>query len=177
MNMIGYYKEPEATRCAFDADGYFHTGDLVRVEPDGQTRIIGRVKEQFKTSKGKYVAPAPIESRLSEHSAVEACCLTGPGLPNPFALVVLTAEARIQCENPGAREAMTASLEDLLVAVNGDLDPHERIAFLAVVPGPWTIQNELITPTLKIRRAKIEERYLGRIDIWRNANQRVIWDA
>jgi long-chain acyl-CoA synthetase len=176
MNMMGYYKEPEASRTAFDGDGYFRTGDLVRIDPDGQTRIIGRVKEQFKTSKGKYVAPAPIESRLAEHPAVESCCLMGSGLPSPFALVVLNAEARARCEGAAARKAMEESLEAQLTSLNAGLDPHERVAFVAVVPEPWTIDNELITPTLKIRRSKVEQRYLSRFDEWRNSNHRVVWD-
>ncbi len=176
MNMIGYYKEPEATRTAFDDEGYFRTGDLVVIDSDGQTRIIGRVKEQFKTSKGKYVAPAPIESRLVEHPSVESCCLMGAGLPSPFALVVLNPEARAQCGNAKGRQALEASLEGQLDAVNAELDPHERVKFIAVVDGPWTIENDLITPTLKIRRTKLEQRYLERIDAWRNENQRIVWD-
>lgn len=177
MNMMGYYKEPEATRSAFDEDGYFHTGDLVRVEQDGQTRIMGRLKEQFKTSKGKYVAPAPIESRLAEHPAVEACCLMGAGMASPFALVVLYPEVRAECADAEARRAVQESLERQLEEVNRDLDPHERVAFLAVVEGPWNIGNDLMTPTLKIRRTNIEQLYLDRIDAWRGQNRRVVWDG
>ena len=70
MNMLGYYRDPETTRAAFTGDGFFRTGDVVAIEPDGQLKIIGRIKEQFKTSKGKYVAPAPIEGRLMENPAV-----------------------------------------------------------------------------------------------------------
>jgi len=177
MNMIGYYKEPEATRTAFDEDGFFRTGDLVSMDPDGQTRIIGRVKEQFKTSKGKYVAPAPIESRLAEHPCVEACCLMGAGLPSPFALIVLTPEARAQlADDASGRKGLEESLEGQLVLVNAALETHEQVAFLAVVRGPWTIDNELITPTLKIRRTKLEQRYLGRIDSWRAEDRRIVWD-
>jgi len=177
MNMIGYYKEPEATLTAFDGDGFFRTGDLVTMDPDGQTRIIGRIKEQFKTSKGKYVAPAPIESRLAEHPAVEACCLMGAGLSSPFALVLLYPEARSRCKDAETRRDVEASLEAQLDSVNADLDPHERVAFLAMVEGPWTIDNELITPTLKIRRSKIEQCYLDRVDAWRSQNRRIIWDT
>ncbi|HXK04146.1 MAG TPA: AMP-binding protein [Verrucomicrobiae bacterium] len=177
MNMIGYYKEPEATRTAFDDDGFFRTGDLASMDADGQMRIIGRVKEQFKTSKGKYVAPAPIESRLSEHPAVDSCCLMGAGLPSPFALVLLTPEARAQCGDPNGRRTLEASLEEQLASVNAGLESHERLAFLTVVEGPWTIENELITPTLKIRRSKLEQQYLGRIDDWRSRNRPVVWDA
>jgi long-chain acyl-CoA synthetase len=176
MNMMGYFKEPEGTRDAFDDDGFFHTGDLVTMAPDGQIRIIGRLKEQFKTSKGKYVAPAPIESRLSEHPAVESCCLMGAGLPSPFALVLLNPEARRHLANATALKALEESLEARLDEVNGELDPHERVAFLAVVDGPWTIENGAMTPTLKIRRTNLEGRYLECIDTWRSRNRRVVWD-
>jgi long-chain acyl-CoA synthetase len=177
MNMMGYYKDPEATRSAFDEDGFFRTGDLVSMDADGQIRIIGRVKEQFKTSKGKYVAPAPIESRLTEHPAVEACCLMGAGLSSPFALIMLNPEARARCVNAEARRALEESLATRLKEVNAELDPHERVAFLAVVDGPWTIANGLITPTLKIRRANLEGRYLECIDAWRGQNRQIVWDA
>jgi long-chain acyl-CoA synthetase len=176
MNLIGYYKEPDATRSAFDQDGFFHTGDLVNVDPDGQVRIIGRLKEQFKTSKGKYVAPAPIESRLAEHAAVEACCLMGASLPSPFALVLLNSEARSRCQDQEAREALEKSLEAQLDEINRDLDAHERVAFLAIVEGPWTIENDLMTPTFKIRRTKVEEQYLQQVDNWCRQGRRVVWD-
>ena len=71
--MLGYYKEPELTRDAFTADGWLHTGDKGALDAEGNLRITGRVKDLFKTSKGKYVAPAPIEDRLVMHDAVEAC--------------------------------------------------------------------------------------------------------
>jgi len=177
MNMMGYYRDPEATRNAFDEDGFFRTGDLASMDTDGQIRIIGRIKEQFKTSKGKYVAPAPIESRLSEHPAVEACCLMGAGMPSPFALVLLNADARGRCADPPARKVLEESLEAQLKEVNAELEPHERVAFLAVVDGPWTIANGLITPTLKIRRSSLEGRYLECIDAWRGQNRQVVWDA
>jgi long-chain acyl-CoA synthetase len=177
MNMIGYYKDPEASRQCFDADGFFHTGDVVTMDPDGQIRIIGRAKEQFKTSKGKYVAPAPIESRLSEHPDVEACCLMGAGYPSPFALVLLTPEARNRCAESDARQSVESSLQRRLEEVNAGLDPYERVAFLAIVDGPWNIENGLITPTLKLRRSSVESLYAERVDIWRNQNRRVVWES
>jgi long-chain acyl-CoA synthetase len=177
MNMIGYYKDPDGSREAFDVDGFFKTGDLASMDPDGQTRIIGRLKEQFKTSKGKYVAPAPIEGRLMEHPAVEACCLMGAGLPSPFALVVLHPESREECVDSVTRRHLEQSLEVQLKEVNASLDSHERVAFLAVVEGPWSIDNGLITPTLKIRRTNLEARYLECIDAWRAQNRIVVWES
>ena len=117
MNMLGYYKDPQATRDAFTDDGFFRTGDLVQIDPDGQLKIIGRVKEQFKTSKGKYVAPAPIESRLMAHPAVEACCLMGAGLPSPFAVVLLTEDAREAVRRPARR---SKALEAVAARAHGE---------------------------------------------------------
>ena len=79
MNMIGYYRNDEGTRACFTADGFFRTGDKGELAPDGQLKIVGRIKEQFKTSKGKYVSPVPIEKRLSIHPALEATCVMGDG--------------------------------------------------------------------------------------------------
>jgi len=93
MNMLGYYRDPQGTLVAFLPDGFFRTGDVAEIAPDGQLKIVGRMKEQFKTSKGKYVAPAPIESRLATHPAVEACCLMGAGLASPFAVILLSEDA------------------------------------------------------------------------------------
>jgi long-chain acyl-CoA synthetase len=177
MNMAGYYRDPEGTQAAFDLDGFFHTGDLVTMDSDGQIRIVGRIKDQFKTSKGKYVAPAPIESRLSEHYAVESCCLMGAGLPSPFALILLHPEIQDRCRDPKVRAELEESLERQLTRVNEELETHERVAFLAIVSGPWTIGNGMITPTFKIRRSNIESRYLEQIDGWRSQNRRVIWDV
>lgn len=177
MNMIGYYREPEMTAAAFTPDGFFKTGDVVSVDQAGQVKIVGRVKEQFKTSKGKYVAPAPIEARLIGHPAVEACCLMGSGQPSPVAVVTLSDAARERCADAAARQAMEQSFCELMDAVNGELDPFERLSVMVIVDGPWTIANGLITPTLKVRRGFLEERYQTKIDEWRDRNSPVVWES
>jgi long-chain acyl-CoA synthetase len=170
MNMLGYYRAPELTAAAFTEDGFFRTGDRVQVDPDGQMKIVGRLKEQFKTSKGKYVAPAPIESKLLEHPAVEACCLMGAGRPSPFAVVVLAESAR-------DRAAVERSLAERMAAINAELDPFERIGRIVVAEGPWTVANGLLTPTLKLRRAAVEERYRRLIDDWESQPGPVVWES
>ncbi|MCL4402656.1 MAG: AMP-binding protein, partial [Acidobacteria bacterium] len=110
MNMLRYHKDPESTRNAFTPDGFFRTGDVVNIDADGQLCIVGRLKEQFKTSKGKYVAPAPIENKLIAHPDVESVCLMGAGQPSPFAIVLLSAEARKQCADPARRKSLEQSL-------------------------------------------------------------------
>jgi long-chain acyl-CoA synthetase len=177
MNMLGYYKDPQLTQDALTADGFFRTGDLVRLDPDGQVKIIGRIKEQFKTSKGKYVAPAPIEGELMAHPAIEACCVMGAGLPSAFALVVLSPEARGSCGRPEPRKALEESLRTRMQEVNAQLDPHERLNFIAIVDGPWTIGNELLTPTLKIKRAAVESRYQPLIDEWERRKRPLVWES
>jgi long-chain acyl-CoA synthetase len=177
MNMIGYFREPEMTRAAFTEDGFFRTGDIVTIEPDGQMKIIGRLKEQFKTSKGKYVTPAPIESRLMEHPAVEACCLLGTGQASPFAIVVLSDAARERCIDPRERAAMEKSLAERMAAINAGLDPFERLNMIVIAEGPWTIGNGLMTPTLKIRRGVVEDRYLRLIDEWESRPGPVVWES
>jgi long-chain acyl-CoA synthetase len=176
MNMIGYYKDPQGTRDVFTQDGFFRTGDVCHIAADGQLRIVGRVKEQFKTSKGKYVAPAPIESKLLAHPAVEACCLMGAGQPSPFAIVLLSVEARQQYADISGQKMLSESLHLQMQAVNAELDPHERVAFLAIVDGPWTIGNGLITPTLKIKRTALECRYQELFEEWQQQETPVVWE-
>jgi long-chain acyl-CoA synthetase len=177
MNMLGYYKDPQGTEAAFTEDGFFRTGDLVERQSDGQVKIIGRVKEQFKTSKGKYVAPAPIESKLMALSSIEACCVMGAGLPCPFAIIVLAAEARQRCADPEAKRALEESLAAEMEKVNEQLDPHERLNLIAIVDGPWSTANGLMTPTLKIKRTMVEHRYLALVDRWERAKGPIVWES
>jgi long-chain acyl-CoA synthetase len=176
MTMVGYYNDPQGTRDGFTPDGFFRTGDLVQLDSDGQVRIIGRVKEQFKTSKGKYVAPAPIETRLMTHPAVEACCVMGVDLPRPFAVVLLSPEAKQSALREG-QEALEQSLLERMNEVNAMADPHERLGFIAIADGPWTIGNEFLTPTLKIKRATLERRYLAMAVSWEERHTPVLWES
>jgi len=175
MNMIGYYRNEETTRESFTEDGFFRTGDKGEMAPDGQLKIIGRIKDQFKTSNGKYVSPAPIEKRFAIHPALEATCVMGNGRAHPFALSVLSAEARRQCEGGGLNGELRQALEKLLAHINAELDPHERISFIALVDGPWDIASGLITPTLKLKRNAIEKRYASHVDEWIAMQKPVLW--
>ncbi len=150
-----YYKQPELTAEVFTADGFFHTGDKGEWLEDIQAfRITGRVKELFKSAKGKYVAPVPIEGKLAGNPLIEQVCVMGAGLRAPVAVVIPTAAAR---EMP--REDVDSSLEATLHAVNDMLESHEQLSTLYVIDDPWTVENELLTPTMKIKRDKLEARY------------------
>jgi long-subunit acyl-CoA synthetase (AMP-forming) len=172
--MKGYYKAPELTAQAITEDGWLCTGDRGEIDEMGRLRITGRVKELFKTSKAKYVAPAPIESKLSSHPLVEAVCVTGAGRPQPFALVMLGTDGMKQATGPG-RSEVEAALAEHLRAVNATLDPHEMPDFLVVVRDEWTTDNGFLTPTLKIKRAAIEDAYTPEIDGWYALKKPVIW--
>jgi len=173
--MLGYYKEPELTRDAFTEDGWLHTGDKGQLDAQGDLRITGRVKDLFKTSKGKYVAPAPIEDKLVMNGAVEACVVTGANLGQPLGIVMLNAEAVKRAEDSGGRAAMEVSLTAHLDAINARLDPHEQLDCLVVVKEAWTVDNGFITPTFKVKRNRIEEVYGPMFEHWAGAHRRVIW--
>jgi long-chain acyl-CoA synthetase len=172
--MMGYFKQPNETRDAFTDDGFFRTGDCGEIDELGRLRLTGRVKEIFKTSKGKYVTPAPIESKLLGNPRVEQSCVSGAGQPQPYALVVLGEDARARLGKGGKAE-LEQELEAHRVAVNRELDPVEQLAFLAVVSDEWTAENGLLTPTLKIKRGKIEELYQARVASWYAQNRGVVW--
>lgn len=173
--MMGYYREPELTADSMTADGYFRTGDRGVLDEEGRLRITGRVKELFKTSKGKYVAPVPIENRLG-HKAVEAVCVTGPYQPQPFALLMLSPEGRDRIADPQGRGQLKAELEALLDGVNAGLEAHERLSYVVVARDSWTIENGFLTPTLKIKRDIIENRYLANAEAWLASGQAVIFE-
>ncbi|WP_428312611.1 AMP-binding protein [Hydrocarboniphaga sp.] len=175
--MRGYYKAPQATAEAFTADGYLKTGDRGELSADGFLKITGRIKEQFKTAKGKYVVPAPIENRLCTAGRIEACCVTGgDALPAPLAMVMLGADEHERClQDETTRRTTTAWLEQLLAEVNAELERHERLACLVVTPEAWTVANGLVTPTMKVRRNQIDERYRSRMPDWCTQSGAVIW--
>jgi long-chain acyl-CoA synthetase len=175
--MLGYYKEPELTREAFTQDGWLRTGDKGQLDAEGNLRITGRVKDLFKTSKGKYVSPAPIEDKLVMNGVVEACVVTGANLGQPLGIVMLNAEAAARAQDAAQRQAMEASLAAHLDAVNAKLDPHEQLDCLVVVSEPWTVDNGFITPTFKVKRNRIEEAYAGQFERWAGAHRRVVWHA
>jgi long-chain acyl-CoA synthetase len=154
-NMLGYYRNPEKTAETL-VDGWIRTGDKGRIDEDGFLFITGRVKDIFKTAKGKYVAPAPVENRFGLLPGVEQCCLVGCGLPQTVMLTVLS-------EGVDAA-SMLESLQSQMEAVNAQLEVHERMSHVIVCAEAWTIENGLLTHTLKILRDDLEKRYQDLIE-------------
>ena len=176
-NMMCYYKQPELTAECYTEDGYFRTGDRGERDEEGRLKITGRVKELFKTSKGKYVAPVPIENLINNNNHVEMCCVTGSGQPQPFALVLLAEELQPKLSDSNVRAEIEAELETLLKEVNQAVEEFERLRFLVVVKDPWLIENGFLTPTMKMKRTKLEDTYGPKTDEWYGAGQRVVWEA
>jgi long-chain acyl-CoA synthetase len=175
--MLGYYKAPELTREAFTPDGWLHTGDKGALDAEGNLKITGRIKDLFKTGKGKYVAPAPIEDKLVMHAAVEACCVTGANLGQPLGVVMLNAEAIAQAANAEGRRTLEVALAAHLLSVNDKLDPHEQMDCLVLVTTPWSVDNGFITPTLKVKRNRIEEVYGPSFEGWVGARKTIVWEG
>ena len=162
-----YYKNPEATERSF-TDGWFHTGDMGEITEHGDYKIIGRVKEQFKTAKGKYVAPAPIENYLGRNSDIEQVCVMGEGRKQPIALVVINPK-----KNRESSQTKN-SLSKTLHIVNKKLEKHQKIDHIIVLKEEWTVENDLLTPTLKIKRADIEKKFSHFIEM--EISESVHWE-
>ena len=173
--MVGYYKRPDLDAESFTADGFFKTGDLGSRRPDGQLKITGRLKELFKTSKGKYVAPAPIENLLNAHPMIELSMVSGSGFESAYALVVLAEDLRPKLKQSDVRSEVEKALADLLAEVNQGIADYERLKMLVVAAEPWSIENGCLTPTMKIKRSRIEYAVQHQLDNWYASRNSVIW--
>lgn len=170
--MKGYYKEPELTAASFDEEGYLKTGDKGEYSSDGYLSITGRVKDQFKTDKGKYVSPAPIEMLLLANTDIEQTCVVGMGIPQPIALIVLSANGKAK-----SKEDLIKSLSASLEEVNPGLESYEKLEKMVVLQGDWTVENGLITPTLKVKRNEVEKIHLPKYSNWYNTKPGVVvWE-
>ncbi|GAA3948972.1 AMP-binding protein [Allohahella marinimesophila] len=169
--MTGYYREPEKTAEAIDAEGYYHSGDLGEIDQDGYLRITGRIKELFKTEKGEYVAPAPIEAKIASMKEFEQICLAGSGLNQPVAIVTLTEQAR---QIP--KEELKTAIESHIEQVNRQLLNHEKLCGVIISKDDWLPESGMVTPTLKIKRSKVEDRYTQLMEQICNSGDKVIWE-
>jgi long-subunit acyl-CoA synthetase (AMP-forming) len=174
-NMQGYYKEEAMTAECYTEDGFFHTGDRGERKSNGLLKITGRVKEIFKTSKGKYVAPAPIENIINNDPNVEASCVSGSGFPQPYAQVVVAEDLRGKLGDSSVKSKIESEIKELFSKVNSEVEHHERLQFIAIVSDDWTIANGFLTPTMKIKRGAIEDATTERLDGWYNEGKQVFW--
>ena len=169
--MTGYYKSPELTASVFDDEGYFKTGDKGEYDHDGFLTITGRVKDQFKTDKGKYISPAPIELLLSKNTDIEQICIVGTGIPQPIALTTLSALGKAK-----SKEDLSKSLIETVNSINPELEKHEKLEKVVIMIESWTIDNGLATPTLKVKRNSIEKIHQPYYNEWFDLNETVIFE-
>lgn len=160
----GYWGNPEATAQAIDADGWFHTGDIGRLDDDGYLFITGRKKELLVTANGKNVAPAPLEDRIRAHALVSQCMVVGDGRPFVAALVTLDAEALAPWARAhGLPEDITpaqarsnpdllADIQQAVDAANRSVSQAESIRKIRVLATDWTEAGGQLTPSLKVKR-------------------------
>jgi long-chain acyl-CoA synthetase len=173
--MMGYYKEPALTAAAIDSDGWFHSGDLGRMEPEGQLKITGRKKEIFKTSFGKYVSPEMVENSLKESEFIDALMVVGENQKYAAAIIVPDfAHLRSWCEIKGipytsntemiALERIQKRYHKEIHKYNRHLGATEQIKSFELLNTEWTVDSGELTATLKLRRSLINERYKSAIE-------------
>jgi long-subunit acyl-CoA synthetase (AMP-forming) len=173
--LVGYYKRPDLDAEVFTDDGYFRTGDKGERRADGVLKLTGRVKELFKTAKGKYVAPAPIENKFNANANIEMTLVSGVGQPAAYAMVVLSETVRPQIGDPAVKARVEGELAQLLKDVNKDLADYEKLQMIVVAPEPWTIENGCLTPTMKIKRNRIESAVEAQVETWYASKGKVYW--
>lgn len=166
-NMLGYYKEPQLSAEMFEGD-WLKTGDEGSIDADGYLTITGRIKDQFKTSKGKYVVPGNIESKVVSHPFVSQACVVGSGMPAPLLLCTLSQKANSENSN-----SIIEELNKLLNTVNQQLEHHEQVAKMLLIKDEWTLENGILTPTLKIKRKVVDERFQQQYTKWYNQKEPV----
>lgn len=168
--MAGYYKSPELTADVIDSDGWFHTGDLGQIEPEGQLRITGRKKELFKTAFGKYIVPTIIENKFAESPYIDAIMIVGENQKFAAALIV---PDFIQLRNWCSRKNIEYSTNEEMVKnseiikkfkkevsqYNKSFGETEQVRNFSLIGYEWTVQTGELTPTLKLRRTFIMNQY------------------
>lgn len=169
-NMLGYYREPALTAATI-RDGWLYTGDVGEVDSEGFLRITGRVKEMYKSPKGEYIAPSQIEFGFAENNHIEQVCVTGQQLPQPIALIVLSEAAR-----QADRQTVAQGLQQTLDTLNERVHSYERVRKLIVMKEPWTVENNLMTPTMKMKRNVIDARYETQYEPWFGREEVIVWD-
>ena len=171
-----YWRNEEATREAFDEDGWFRSGDLGSLDDEGYLTITGRKKDLIVTAGGKNVAPAVLEDRLRAHWLLSQCMVVGDRRPYVAALVTIDAEVLPQWQAEQGRTeqasieqlredpALLAELQTAVDDANKAVSNAEAIKQFAVLAEDFTVDGGLLTPTLKVKRQVVMERYAGDIE-------------
>jgi len=167
--MLGYYKDPVRTAEVLDEDGFLHTGDLGEIDQEGFLRLTGRAKDIFKTSKGRYVTPVPIETELLDNPLIEDACVVGHDLPQPLGLV------RLRDAGQSPPDQTERQLSALLQQVNDNLQRSEHLSCLVVIRDEWSSANGFRTPNQKLKRNVVEATYQGQMHFWLVSGNNIVW--
>ena len=169
--MKGYYKLPNLTKKTIK-DGWLHTGDQGIIDKDGYLFVTGRVKDLFKTTKGKYIEPLVLESHFTEISEFEQVCVVGLGLDQPICLGVLSDIGKEK-----SKEEIQDLMSSHLKKTNSVLPGYQKISTFVVVKDPWTVENGLTTPTMKIKRNQIDKYYDLNYSNWHNNQSNIVFES
>jgi long-chain acyl-CoA synthetase len=171
----GYYKDPEKTAATFEADGWLRTGDVAEVDSEGWVRIVDRKKELIITAGGENISPSNLENLLKAHPLVGQACVIGDRKPYPAALIVIDSEVASgwaakhgvpyeRLEQFAADERVHSEIERAVAAVNQRVARAEQIKRFTILPGEWTVDGDELTPTLKLKRRVIYDKYASQIE-------------
>ena len=169
--MKGYYKLPDLTKKTIK-DGWLHTGDQGKIDKDGYLFVTGRVKDLFKTTKGKYIEPLVLESHFTDISEFEQVCVVGLGLDQPICLGVLSDIGKEK-----TKEEIHDFMGKHLEKTNSKLPGYQKISTFVVVKDAWTVENGLTTPTMKIKRNQIDKYYDSNYSNWNNNDAKVVFES
>ncbi|MDA9101454.1 AMP-binding protein [bacterium] len=164
-----YYKNEEVTNKTLK-DGWLHTGDKGHIDKDGFLYITGRIKDMFKTSKGKYIEPGVLEAYFGNVSEFSQVCVVGLNCDQPLLLAVPSESAK---DN---KAAVNTKLTKTLDQINDKLDNYKKISKIIFVKEDWVPENGMTTPTLKIKRSKIDEQFSNQYSKWEKNDDKVIWE-
>jgi len=168
-NMIGYYDAEEKTKEVL-RDGWVHTGDQGEITKDGYLKLTGRVKDTFKTTKGEYIVPAPIEWKFAKNEYIEQICIVGLGIPQPIALVNLS-----EIGQAADKAEVTASFNEMLETINPTMESYNRVKKIIIMSELWSVENDILTPTLKIKRNVLDKLYRDQFHDWFAEADAVLW--
>jgi long-chain acyl-CoA synthetase len=167
--MAGYYNKPDKTAEVL-TDGWLHSGDCGEIDEQGFLRVTGRVKDAFKTSKGSFVTPNPLEEAISENKFVEQVCVVGLGIAQPIALINLGEAAKGH-----SKTEIADSLLNTVTQLNATRAKFEHVSTLVIHNETWSDQNGFLTPTLKVKRTELDKAFGRQYLDWHEAPDTVIW--